>query len=240
MGRKSKIVLIGLGAMVAGLIVIPPIEYALVEQPSCLAFIGMVPRKHSPIPTVYKKEALDARQSALAQNVIRAPKPPYVIVTRTIAFGEGAAMDILVAQEETVTNDWGKRRYWRIDEANQAFDAATDAPSSTFTAQPTRVLDRSKLSRLVRKRCLFREPAIAFFPRAWLAVLDPRPRYFDGGYRFIEVNDGKRTAYFLRGARRVGIVGAIGQHLVHNAIGVSGSPNRDGSPPFRDPETEYH
>ncbi len=221
MWRKVKIALIALGCLIAALIVIPPIEYALAEQPSCFAFIGMAPSPSAKDDLVLPKaEALAARQNAIAQGAIQAPRPPYVIVTRPSI--DGNAMNILVAEEKVAPSPVGKQeRFWRIYEATQAFGPARNLPSSDFTVQPKRVLHRSALSRLVRTRCLFDEPAVAAFPKAWLAMSDRSPKYYDGGYRLIEVNDGELSGYFLQATPPLGISGAIGEHLVRNST-VSG------------------
>lgn len=230
MRRKLTIALIVLGGLVAALIVIPPIEDALAEQPSCFAFVGM-----APLPSVKDElvlaeaEALAFRQRAIAQGVIQSPKPPYVIVTRTEI--DGTALNILVAEEKVTPSSLGREeRFWRIYEVTQALDPVRNLPSSDFTAQPTRVLHSSELSRLVRKRCLFDEPAVATFPKAWLSMSDHAPKYYDGGYRLIEINDGERSGYFHQANRPLGITGAMGQHLVRNAIGFS-YPAKLQSPP---------
>ena len=230
MRQKLKIALIALGCLVAAVIVVPPIENALVEQPSCFAFVGVAPLPGAKDELVLiKAEALASRQRAITQSAIQSPTPPYVIVTRTEI--DGTAVNILVAEERVTPASIGEEeRFWRINEVTQALYPKRNLPSSDFTAQPTRVLHGSELSRLVRKRCLFDEPAEATFPKAWLAMSDHAPKYYDGGYRLIEINDGERSGYFHQANRPLGITGAIGQHLVHNAIGFS-YPAKPQSPP---------
>jgi hypothetical protein len=232
MRRKLKIALIAMGVIGVGFVVIPPIERALLEQPSCFAFVGMIPPSKEEAAEKEKyvnlmgRRAAEQRQKALAQNAIPSPKPPYIIVTRISAFNNVEATNILVAQR------YANSDLWRVYEANQKFDQSKSIPAADFTPQPTRVLGYSsrKLDRLVRKRCLFNEPGVVGIrPRVWFSF--PTNYFYDGESRVIEVNNGKRSGLFAQTGHAYGISGALGDRLVRNAIGFN-------DPPYRDPETE--
>jgi hypothetical protein len=233
MRRKLKIALIAIGATAAGLIALPPIETTLLEQPSCLAFVGMIPPskdeavERAEYVSLTSRLVLEQRQKAVAQNAIPSPKPPYVIVTRTSTFNNVNATNILVALKDARSDTW------RVYEANQLFDQSKNIPTADFTQQPTRILGyyaSRKLDRLIRKRCLFNEPGVVGIrPRVWFSF--PTTYYYDGESRKIEVNNGKRSGLFAQTGHAYGIAGALGDRLVRNAIGFN-------YPPYRDPETE--
>jgi hypothetical protein len=224
MRRKLKIALVALGCLVAALVILPPIERSLLEQPSCFAFVGAIPPFEDSIVPRLGQIALKHRQKALAQNALSAPRPPYVIVTRISDFNDSEAINILVAQKLANSHSW------RVYEANQQFDQSTQIASPDFSPQRIRVLGPSasrEFDRLMRKRCLFREPKrVGARPLVWLSI--PLVRYYyDGGTRIIEVNDGKRQGVFAQSETAYGIVGALGDRLVRNAIGFDYPPYRD-------------
>lgn len=172
------------GAAAFGLLffALPPVEMALLEQPSCFAYIGLrQPRFDAP-----SDEALRSPLNrAIRQGALQRPKPPYVIVTRF--GGEVEFENVMVATRSG--------EGWQVAEAGRPWKTSAKKLLD-FQPLPTRTLSRAdgeRLEKLLSQGCLYTEPRhvpinaeVHFSPAS-------RTRTYDYMSTMIDVNDGTRS-----------------------------------------------